>query len=760
MRILHLEDNPEDAELVRAILTEEWPDCEITLAVNREDFTRQLARRGAHDLILSDFTLAAFNGLEALKLARQSSPETPFIFLSGTIGEDRALEAVHSGAQDYVLKENTRRLITAIRRALRESEERRQRRAAEEALRRFAAILESTPDFVGMATADGRIFYLNQAGLGLLGRPADQDPGLLAFEDCHPLEARARLNAEIIPEALRRGSWVGENELLGPDGRRIPVSQVLIAHRARDGGVEYLSTIMRDLTAFKQAERHIREQAELIDKARDAIIVSDLDDRITFWNRGAELIFGWTAAEAVGRRNVEVLGSAVIALDEAQAALAEEDEWRGEMQLRDKQGRLLTVDKRVTMIRDDAGRPRARLSIATDITAKKQIEEQFLRAQRLESLGMLAAGIAHDLNNVLAPILMGAPMLRASLSKPGDLRLLNNLEKSAERGAGLVRQILAFAHGIGGEPQRVQVKHILRDIGAFIRQTFPKSIIFEEADEGRLWLIKANPTHIHQILLNLCVNARDAMPQGGRLRLAAENRVLDEVAAAMIEGAQPGPYLVLSVEDTGTGIPPDVLARIWDPFFTTKETSKGTGLGLSTVRGIVHAHKGFVTVETGPGRGTVFQVFLPAIDAGPEDPAAPAQSLVPYGRGELILVVDDESNIRDVTMTILAHHGYRVIGAGDGVEAATMLAPRSSEVRVVITDLQMPHLDGAALAGVVHRLNPAIKVIAVSGMESNRTLKAARHFASTFLLKPFTAEDLLVAVEKSLRESDDGPAHA
>ncbi len=751
LRILHLEDNVTDAALVRALLLEEWPGCSITLAANRDAFVREVERRDAHDLILSDFTLHAFDGLEALGLARSVAPDVPFIFLSGTIGEARAIEAVHAGAQDYVLKDNTSRLITAIRRALRESEERRQRRAAEAALQRFAALLESTPDFVGMATMEGRIFYINQAGLAMLGRPPGQDPGLMSIDDCHPPEMRDRFALEIIPAAGRDGTWVGETVLLGPGGRCIPVSQVVIVHQTAEG-MEYVSTVMRDLTAIKAAQQHIREQAELIDKARDAIIVCTLEGRITSWNQGAERIFGWRADEAIGRGKVELLGATVQDPTETQAMEAGQDEWHGEVQTLDRQGRLLIVDKRVTIIRDDEGRPRARLIIGTDITARKQIEEQFLRAQRLESLGMLAAGIAHDLNNVLSPILMGAPLLRAHVPRAADRRILDNLEKSAERGAALVRQILGFAHGIGGDAQRVHVKPIIRDLSAFIRQTFPKRVRFEEFQAAKLWPIRANPTHIHQVLLNLCVNARDAMPAGGRLRLAAENRLVDVALAATIEGAQPGPYLVLSVEDTGSGIAPELLERIWDPFFTTKETGKGTGLGLSTVRGIVHGHKGFITVETAEGRGAAFRVFLPAQTSDLENEAVSLPHLSTPGRGELIMVVDDEANVRDITMAILAHHGYRVIGAGDGAEAATLLAARSSEVRLVVTDLQMPHLDGAALAGVVQRLNPAIKVIAVSGMESNRTLRSALKFASVFLTKPFKAEDLLGAVEKLLAE--------
>ncbi|MBP6506463.1 MAG: response regulator [Opitutaceae bacterium] len=751
MNILHLEDSPEDAELVHAILAEEWPGCRVSVVAHQEDFIQQLDR-GGFDVILSDFTLATFNGLDALKLARARQPETPFIFLSGTIGEDRALEAVQAGAMDYVLKDRMKRLGTAVQNALRESQERKQRQLAEAALHRFAAILENTPDFVSMTDLTGRVFFINHAGLAMLGRPVSQDPGLLSLEDFYPAASGERIMREYLPLALRDGMWLGEATLQAGDGRLIPVSQLIIAHQTAEGRPEYLSTVMRDLTPYKEAERRISAQAGLINKAREAIILTDLDGRITFWNQGAELISGWTALEAVGRPFAEIFGADIKGdLATVRQSVDATDEWRGELQLRNKSDQLRMVEISVSLIRDEADQPTARLSIGTDVTEKKAIEEQFLRAQRIEGIGMLAAGIAHDLNNVLAPILMAVPMLRDRASDPADLRLLNNLERSAERGAGLVRQILSFAHGVSGEFQLLQIRHIVRDLSAVICQTFPKNIRLEEEMAGELWAVRGNPTQIHQMLLNLCINARDAMPNGGRLRLQLQNLSLDALAASALEGAQPGPYLLIQVADTGTGIPPEVLTRIWEPFFTTKGTH-GTGLGLGTVRGLVKDHGGFITVKTEPGRGTSFDIYLPAIEAAFADKTPPVETAVPRGQGELILVVDDELSVREVTTAILANQGYRVLSASDGTEAVAILAPRSSEVRLMVTDLQMPHLDGLALARVVQRLNPAIKIVTASGMGSSRSIAAAKLASDAFLMKPFKALDLLAIVQKLLNE--------
>jgi PAS domain S-box-containing protein len=476
---------------------------------------------------------------------------------------------------------------------------------------------------------------------------------------------------------------------------------------------------------------------------------------VTFWNQSAARTFGWTANEAIGMEDVDLFGKHAHAEIKAARSAAEQNlEWRGEIRIQDRQGKPLVMDNRITLLRDENGRPQGRLWIATDITDKKRIEEQFFRAQRLESLGMLAAGIAHDLNNVLAPILLAAPMLRDHAHDPADLRMISTLEKSAERGAGLVRQILGFAHGADGEHRPIQTKHLLRDIATFVSETFPKTIRLEADIPGNLWRVKANATQLHQVLLNLCVNARDAMPQGGTLILRAENITIDDASAIGHDGARLGSYLAFHVEDTGLGIPPDVLARIWEPFFTTKSSDKGTGLGLSTVRGIVESHSGFATVHTVPGSGTRFRVYLPALDQTLEKgvPNVPAPA-APRGAGELVLVVDDEVSIRNMAATMLSRQGYRVLTAADGAEAISLFASRSKEIRIVITDLSMPNLDGAALAGVIKRLKPDIKIIAISGLGGGGGNEPkAQNFTPHFLLKPFRPDALLRMVHDVLQD--------
>ncbi len=351
---------------------------------------------------------------------------------------------------------------------------------------------------------------------------------------------------------------------------------------------------------------------------------------------------------------------------------------------------------------------------------------------------------------------MAAPLLRQRATDPSDVRIIDILETSAVRGAGLVRQILGFVNGASVGLRLVQVKHLLRDICEVIRASFPKSIVLEEQLAADLWPIQANPTQIHQILLNLAVNARDAMlPRGGTLCIRAENCVLDEAAALALDGARSGPFLVLEVVDSGAGMSPEVLAHIWEAFFTTKGEGKGTGLGLSTVRGLVAGHDGFVTVKTELGHGTTFRIFLPAAERSELEFTADAAPIAARGQGELILVVDDARVIRDLTATILTRHGYRVLGCGDGVEAVGLFTQHNTEVRLVLSDDNMPVLDGAALALILRRLRPGLKILAMTGLDT-ATPFAPKHpsehasFADDKLKKPFTVEALLSAVDRLL----------
>lgn len=506
--------------------------------------------------------------------------------------------------------------------------------------------------------------------------------------------------------------------------------------------------------ARQATDARLREQAALLDKAQDAILVRDLEHRITYWNSSAERLYGWSKAEAVGRSARELLYADPKVYDEAIIHLREQGDWVGEITQRDKAGKSLIVEGRWTLVCDEAGSPQAVLAINTDISQRKQLEQQFLRAQRMESIGTLAGGIAHDLNNLLAPISMGVDLLRrAEGLAPRDSAILDNIRRSADRGANLVRQVLSFARGIEGEKIVLNVRHAIREVVAIMETTFPKNIAVDISLSDDLPLVSADPTQLQQVLINLCVNARDAMPTGGRLTLRAESVEVDRQYAVMNRAAAPGRFIAIEVCDTGVGMSREVIDRIFEPFFTTKEFGKGTGLGLATVMGIVRGHGGFINVYSEPGKGSTFKVYIPAQAAIVESVQPKADEELPRGTGETILVVDDEAPIRDVTRRTLEEHGYRVLVAEDGAQAIHIYAQQRGKVALVITDMTMPVMDGATLMLAIRRLDPQMRFIAVSGLAANgASLRTSANGLSRFLAKPYSAAELLQAVRKALAD--------
>jgi PAS domain S-box-containing protein len=630
MKILHLEDNPPDAELVRAVLIAEFPAANLAWVSTREMFIAELDSPIEPDLIVSDFNLPGFTGLAALELVRQRRPTVPFVFHSGSIGEEQAIMAVRAGAYDYVLKDNMHRLPLVLRRAIEESGERRNREAN---------------------------------------------------------------------------------------------------------------------------ERRIRQLADIIERAMEAIVATDLEGRVTVWNRGAANLFAVPAGEALGVPAEELFPASVRdKFQAARVAVRETGSWRGELAFTTRDGREIVIEAHVTAVLDDAGQPNARLIVARDVTETKKLEEQFLRMQRLESLGLLAAGIAHDLNNVLAPVLMAGPLLRRRVSNPADSHILDILETSAQRGAGLVRQILGFANGSGDRFRATQVKHLVSDIVQIARASFPKSIELAVRVEPNPWVVECDPTQLHQVLLNLAVNARDAMlPGQGTLTFEVANRELDAETAAKVGATRAGPHLMIRVADTGCGMSPEVVERIWEPFFTTKGNGQGTGLGLATVRGIVVRHGGCITLDTAPGRGTAFTVYIPATAAAtvakPEGGALAALR----GNGELVLMVEDDEAVREAAVAMLQHHAYRTISCADGHDGLATFSQRSAEISMILTDMDMPRLDGRAFATAVRRLRPDVKILAMSGNggSGGEGTEDAALFDG-ILAKPFTTEQLLRAVHRTL----------
>jgi len=399
--------------------------------------------------------------------------------------------------------------------------------------------------------------------------------------------------------------------------------------------------------------------------------------------------------------------------------------------------------------------PEEGVCFVVDLSESKKLQKQFFRAQRMESIGTLAGGIAHDLNNILAPIMMSIDILKTISDNPQATKILETIEVSARRGADIVRQVLSFARGLEGERVEVQPKHLLKEIESIIKDTFPKDIRLHFSIPPDIWTILGDPTQVHQILLNLCVNARDAMPNGGRLTIAVENCVLDEHYAAMNTEAKAGRYVNINVTDTGTGMPPNILEKIFEPFFTTKAVNKGTGLGLSTVMAIVKSHGGIINVYSERGKGTNFKLFLPAVEVSSQARKEQlAEASLPRGKGETILLVDDEASIITIATQTLQAYGYHVLAATDGAEAVAVYARHKDKIAAVLTDMAMPIMDGVATIRALLKINPAVKIIAASGLNANADVtKASGAGIKHFLAKPYTAGTLLKILRKILDEA-------
>ncbi len=504
----------------------------------------------------------------------------------------------------------------------------------------------------------------------------------------------------------------------------------------------------------KQSDEKIREQAALLDKSQDAIILETLHGMIIFWNEGAKTIFGWAADEIIGRKFADVYsGKLPEEVVKAGEIVRMEGEWSGEISAVNRNGEDIVLDSRWKLVTDIEGRPKAVMKVSTDITEKKKLEAQFMRAQRLESIGTLAGGIAHDLNNVLSPIMMSVRALKRRLGDEQSEKILQAIESSAQRGADMVRQVLMFGRGAKGERVVIQPRHVIREIMNIAGQTFPKSIRIDHSMPRDLWTIMGDTTQIHQVILNLCVNARDAMPDGGILTLSAENAVLDEEYSRVNIDAKPGKYVVISISDTGRGIPEGIRDKIFEPFFTTKEVGKGTGLGLSTALALVKSHNGFMNVYSEVNQGTNFKIYFPAGEM--TETAAPAETDSDkfIGHGELILVVDDESSIREIARATLEAYGYKVLVAADGAEAIAVFVKNLDAVRAVIVDNMMPVLDGKSTIAAIKRMETGVKLIATSGLQD----EISRSFASevdAFINKPFTGERLLKTVYEVINGRD------
>ncbi len=624
--------------------------------------------------------------------------------------------------------------------------------ATELAAARLEMLLDTTLNQMTTGIAfinrDWEFTFVNETAQRYMRNTAETMIGA-NFWDLYPEREGSKFDP-VYRQAMDEGLVASSRDYYPPFDKWFEVT----AYPTDDGIAIHISDVTQDQWSriqLQQGTELLKSQAALLDATRDAIIVRGLDHRIRYWNRGAEVLYGWTAEEVIGQSVREVFYPDSSRFDQAHASLMRDGYWTGENTQLAKDGHTIHADCRWQLLRDDEGEPESVLVVNSDITGWKAEEQRRNRASRMESLGTLAGGIAHDLNNVLTPILMGAQLLAADEKDDGRRAMLNSIATGVNRGADMIRQVLSFARGEEGERREVTIAEIFEELAVFYRDTLPRSIKVKVDLPANLPPIMADSTQILQVLMNLVTNAAHAMPRGGKLGIRA--RAAD--GRSGVDGAPVvGKSIIIEVEDSGAGMSAETVLKVFEPFFTTKDLGNGTGLGLSTSMATARSHGGHMEVYSEPGRGSRFQLHLPTMESGqrPVDklPVASA-TFSATGTGQLILVVDDEATIRQLACQTLEANGYRTVQASDGLKAIELVEKMKGAVDLVFTDMMMAGVGGSTTAAYLREHHPHVALVAASGLTSNQEIAQAAHPRLThFLSKPFTADELLAAVGSTL----------
>jgi PAS domain S-box-containing protein len=757
IRILYVEDCLEDRELVADTLRREGLQCEFFYAVTREEI-RNLLTLGQFDLIFSDFSLPGYSGMEVLALAGSLQPEIPFLFLSGTIGEERAIQTLRSGATDYILKDHLDRFGAAVRRAMREAHERREWHRAEQQLRLFRSLIDHTNDTIEIIDLEtGRFLDVNEQACHAHGYSREEYLSLTLPEVTHSL---AKLPWQKIVDHLRsRGSVLLKGEHRRKDGSSFPV-EVRATYIKLDR--EYMLAIARDITEREQAEEALRKSEqrfrELADTIDEVFWISTLDRKqLLYISSACEKILGHPCQSLYEEPDLWLKTVHVEDRERVEQALRnlpDADAYEWEYRIIRPDSKVRVIRERAFPVRDLKGNVERLIGVARDITENRILADQLRQSQKMEAIGQLAGGVAHDFNNVLAAIILQAQLSASATGIPETVcEGLQNIRLAAERAANLTRQLLLFSRKQVMQSRNLDLNEAVTSLVKMLQRIIGEDIQLQSRLHPGPLTTHADSGMLDQVLMNLVINSRDAMPAGGELLIETTRTDVDEEMARRYSDISAGPYVCVSVVDTGVGIPKEVLPRIFEPFFTTKEVGKGTGLGLATAFGIVKQHRGFIQIETELGKGSRFQVFLPASDAEPEMLIGMRPPEI-QGGCETILVVEDSQAVRSLTQILLERHGYRVLPAADGVEALELWEKHAASISLLMTDLVMPGgLSGQELARKLQRDNPQLKTIFTSGYSAEiGGCKNGLKPGDNFLQKPSPADKLLEIVRRRLDE--------
>ncbi len=770
LNTLMIEDTEDDALLIVRELEKYGLKVESHRVDSREGLLSALERR-RWDLAILDYNLPGFGGLEALAVLQEADYDGPVVIVSGTIGEQTAVEVMRAGAHDYVMKDNLTRLGPAVERELREAQNRRERRRAQEQLRaseeRMRALFDASPEGIVAATTDLRITDCNAGLVEMAGADSVEHVvgrSVLDFVS----EASSETLVENFDQVLNDGTLRGaEYEGVTLKGEQFPIEVSGNLIRDDQGDPESVVATVVDITERKRAEREIQELAQfrrsIIDQANIWIHVLDRDLNTIVWNPAAAEISGVPEAEALDTQRAWALMHPDPGERERMLTLATEIIEEGrvlenyETAITTREGDERVMSWNASRLLGPDGDPIGLLAMARDVTDHRQLEQQLRQAVKMEAIGRLAGGIAHDFNNMLTAILGNAQLIEMRMDKDDDSqRLLREIQIAARRSADLTRQLLAFSRKQAMEAETLDLNAVIERLEPMLGRMLGEQIAVLTRTDPDLGLISADPSQIDQVLMNLVVNARDAMPEGGTLTIETANAQISEEQARGHADIDPGRYVTLSVSDTGVGMDAETRERVFEPFFTTKGAEQGTGLGLATVYGIVNQSGGHIHVYSEPERGTVFRVYLPRAESGDAADLTDAGSGETDLRGgETVLVVEDDEIVRKLVSSVLTRHGHTVLLAESAEEALRLAAGHEGKIDIMVADVIMPGMNGPELAEEIAAQRPDMPVLFVSGYAESAIMhEGVLDEGIHFMQKPFGPEKLLRRIRSVLDGRD------